>query len=79
VGELIGYAWCSTVPHDLTAQREIPASLGIPPDRIYLDKGLTDTTRTRPGLDQVDLGATAEAGSIPDADKVRPTQASSAG
>jgi DNA invertase Pin-like site-specific DNA recombinase len=33
-------------------QREILASLGVPPDRIYLDKGLTGTTRARPGLDQ---------------------------
>ena len=52
MGELIGYARCSTVLQDLTAQREILASLGVPPDRIYLDKGLTGTTRARPGLDQ---------------------------
>lgn len=24
----------------------------VPPDRIHLDKGLTGTTRARPGLDQ---------------------------
>ena len=52
MGELIGYARCSTVLQDLTAQREILASLGVPPDRIYLDKALTCTTRARPGLDQ---------------------------
>ena len=52
MGELIGYARCSTVLQDLTAQREILASLGVPADRIYLDKGLTGTTRARPGLDQ---------------------------
>jgi DNA invertase Pin-like site-specific DNA recombinase len=52
VGELIGYARCSTVLQDLTAQREILASLGVAPDRIYLDKGLTGTARARPGLDQ---------------------------
>jgi hypothetical protein len=34
VGELIGYAWRSTVLQDLTAQREILASLGGPADRI---------------------------------------------
>jgi DNA invertase Pin-like site-specific DNA recombinase len=52
VGELIGYARCSTVLPDLTAQREILAGLGVADDRIYLDKGLTGTSRARPGLDQ---------------------------
>ena len=52
MGELIGYARCSTVLQDLTAQREILASLGVVDERIYLDKGLTGTNRTRPGLDQ---------------------------
>lgn len=52
MGELIGYARCSTVLQDLTAQREILTSLGVPADRIYLDKGLTGTNRARPGLDQ---------------------------
>jgi DNA invertase Pin-like site-specific DNA recombinase len=52
VGELIGYARCSTVLQDLTAQREALAALGVPADRIYLDKGLTGTNRARPGLDQ---------------------------
>jgi DNA invertase Pin-like site-specific DNA recombinase len=28
------------------------AALGVPDDRIYLDKGLTGTSRARPGLDQ---------------------------
>jgi hypothetical protein len=51
-GELIGYARCSTVLQDLTAQREILADLGVEDDRIYLDKGLTGTNRARPGLDQ---------------------------
>jgi DNA invertase Pin-like site-specific DNA recombinase len=52
MGELIGYARCSTVLQDLTAQRQALAALGVPDDRIYLDKGLTGTSRTRPGLDQ---------------------------
>jgi DNA invertase Pin-like site-specific DNA recombinase len=52
VGELIGYSRCPTVQQDLTAQREILAVLGVSDDRIYLDKGLTGTTRARPGLDQ---------------------------
>ena len=53
MGELIGYAMCSTVLQDLTAQRRALASLGVPDDRIYRDKGLTGTSRVRPGLDQV--------------------------
>ncbi|MFC5183619.1 recombinase family protein [Actinomadura harenae] len=52
MGELIGYARCSTVLQDLTAQTEILIGLGVPEDRIYLDKGLTGTNRERPGLDQ---------------------------
>jgi DNA invertase Pin-like site-specific DNA recombinase len=54
VGELIGYARCSTVLQDLTVQRQALAALGVPDDRIYLDKGLTGTSRGRPGLDQVE-------------------------
>lgn len=49
---LIGYARCSTDKQDLTAQRDRLAELGVAPDRIYLDEGLTGTNRARPGLDQ---------------------------
>ena len=49
---LIGYARCSTDEQDLTAQRQILLGLGVAPDRIYLDHGLTGTTRNRPGLNQ---------------------------
>jgi DNA invertase Pin-like site-specific DNA recombinase len=52
MGELIGYAGCSTILQDLTAQRQALAELGVPADRIYLDKALTGTSRARPGLDQ---------------------------
>ena len=38
---LIGYARCSTDEQDLTAQREGLAALGVTPDRIYVDHGLT--------------------------------------
>ena len=48
---LIGYARCSTDRQDLTAQRQALAELGIAPERIYMDKGLTGTNRARPGLD----------------------------
>jgi DNA invertase Pin-like site-specific DNA recombinase len=48
----VGYARCSTDDQDLTAQRERLRELGVADKRIYLDHGLTGTTRARPGLDQ---------------------------
>ena len=47
---LIGYARCSTDAQDLTAQHEALTALGVQPDRIYVDHGLTGTSRARPGL-----------------------------
>ncbi|WP_432324179.1 recombinase family protein [Yersinia enterocolitica] len=49
---LIGYARCSTDKQDLTAQQDALIQLGVSPDRIYIDKGLTGSNRLRPGLDQ---------------------------
>src|SRR6201993_5373286 len=49
---LIGYARCSTDTQDLTAQRERLRELGVADNRVYLDHGLTGTTRSRPALDQ---------------------------
>ena len=49
---LTGYARCSTDEQDLTVQRLALLGLGVPADRIYMDKGLTGTNRQRPGLDQ---------------------------
>lgn len=49
---LIGYARCSTDQQDLTAQRAALAALGVAANRIYIDHGLTGTSRARPGLDQ---------------------------
>ena len=49
---LIGYARCSTDKQDLGAQRKALMELGVQPDRIYTDHGLTGTHRSRPGLDQ---------------------------
>jgi DNA invertase Pin-like site-specific DNA recombinase len=46
----IGYARVSTDDQDLTAQRDALAALGVAPDRIYVDHGLTGTNRDRPGL-----------------------------
>ncbi|WKA69874.1 recombinase family protein (plasmid) [Klebsiella pneumoniae subsp. pneumoniae] len=47
----IGYARCSTDRQDLTAQQEALVKLGVSPERIYTDKGLTGSNRQRPGLD----------------------------
>ena len=52
MGDIVGYARCSTTSQDLTAQRQQLAALGVSPDRVYLDKGLTGSSRARPGLDQ---------------------------
>jgi DNA invertase Pin-like site-specific DNA recombinase len=49
---LVGYARCSTVMQDLTAQRGALAALGVTSDRIYLDHGFTGTNRNRPALGQ---------------------------
>jgi len=49
---LIGYARCSTDQQDLAAQRAALAALGVAANRIYVDHGLTGTSRARPGLDQ---------------------------
>jgi DNA invertase Pin-like site-specific DNA recombinase len=48
----IGYARCSTDKQDLAAQRAALERLGVSPERIYTDHGLTGTNRARPGLDQ---------------------------
>ena len=47
---LVGYARCSTDAQDLTAQRDALAALGVKPNRIYVDYGLTGSNRARPGL-----------------------------
>src|SRR5688500_13203965 len=46
----IGYARVSTDEQDLTAQRDALLVIGIQPDRIYVDHGLTGSDRKRPGL-----------------------------
>lgn len=48
----IGYARCSTDKQDLAAQRAMIEALGVAPERIDMDCGLTGTTRARPGLGQ---------------------------
>jgi len=46
----VGYCRCSTDAQDPTAQREALEAMGVSPERVYLDHGLTGTTRDRPGL-----------------------------
>jgi len=48
----ISYARVSTTDQDLTAQRDALAGLGVDPDRVYVDHGITGTNRDRPGLRQ---------------------------
>lgn len=48
----IGYARCSTDKQDLAAQQAALIQLGVAPDRVYTDHGLTGTHRSRPGLAQ---------------------------
>ena len=43
---LVGYARCFTDAQDLTAQRDALATLGVSPERIYVDHGLTGTIRS---------------------------------
>ncbi len=47
---LVGYARCSTDQQDLTAQRDALFAMGVEPERIYVDHGLTGTNRERPGF-----------------------------
>ena len=46
----IGYARVSTDGQDRTAQRQALSALSVPPDRVYVDHGITGTHRERPGL-----------------------------
>jgi DNA invertase Pin-like site-specific DNA recombinase len=45
-------AHVSTDAQDLAAQRDALEALGVEPERIYVDHGLTGTHRDRPGLRQ---------------------------
>ncbi len=55
----IGYARCSTDKQDLAAQRAALEKLGVSPERIYTDHGMTGTNRARAGLDQALAAARA--------------------
>lgn len=49
---LIGYARVSTVDQDLAAQAEALAALGVEPEAVFCDHGLSGANRARPGLQQ---------------------------
>lgn len=49
-GWTLGYARVSTDGQDLTAQTDALVALGVPPERVFTDKGMTGTRRDRPGL-----------------------------
>jgi hypothetical protein len=52
-GTRVGYARCSTDEQDVIIQTEQLLALGVPEDRIYIDRGFSGTTRrNRGGLDQ---------------------------
>ena len=47
---LVGYARVSTSGQDLAAQRDGIHSLGVDPENVHVDHGMTGTNRERPGL-----------------------------
>lgn len=47
---LIGYARVSTSEQDLATQQAALTALGVLPENLYVDHGLTGTNRERPGL-----------------------------
>jgi DNA invertase Pin-like site-specific DNA recombinase len=49
-GVLVGYARVSTDRQDATVQREALTAAGVAPGLLYVDEGLTGSTRARPAL-----------------------------
>lgn len=47
---LIGYARVSTTAQDLRAQHEALHALGVAPDAVHVDHGMSGRNRDRPGL-----------------------------
>jgi DNA invertase Pin-like site-specific DNA recombinase len=51
-GMLIGYARVSTTGQDLSAQQSALIALGVARERVYVDHGLSGSSRQRPGLEK---------------------------
>ncbi len=68
---LVEYARCSTDQQDLTAQRDGLTRLGVAPERIYVDHGLTGTNRERPGLREAACGVPRAARAEFESDLIR--------
>jgi DNA invertase Pin-like site-specific DNA recombinase len=63
----VGYVRCSTDEQDVEIQTEQLTALGVPPERIFVDKGFSGTTRTnRAGLDKALTAVTSAAAAVTD-------------
>ena len=63
----VGYVRCSTDEQDVEIQTEQLIALGLPPERIFIDKGFSGTTRTnRAGLDNALTAVTCAAAAVTD-------------
>ena len=70
---LAGYARCSTDQHELTAQRDGPLALAVAGNRIWVEHGLTRTTRDRPPVREA-LAACREGDAVVAGTLDRPAQ-----
>jgi hypothetical protein len=58
----VGYCRCSTDEQDVEIQTEQLLALGVPHERIFIDKGFSGTTRkNRTGLDNALTAVTSAA------------------
>ena len=51
-GVKIGYGRVSTVEQNVETQREALITLGVAPDKIHLDRGVSGRRRVRPALER---------------------------
>ncbi|MEV0298488.1 recombinase family protein [Nocardia sp. NPDC050710] len=63
----VGYVRCSTDEQDVEIQTDQLHALGVPGERIFIDKGFSGTTRTnRTGLDNALTAVTSAAAAVTD-------------
>ncbi|GAB2450843.1 recombinase family protein [Nocardia tengchongensis] len=61
----VGYVRCSTDEQDVEIQADQLIALGVPSDRIFIDKGFSGTTRrNRTGLDNALTAVTSAAAAV---------------